>query len=861
MAVIKTHLLCELNEAVKVQYLDGVLFSQDNQANQIVITVLDNGQPATLSGSVSANIIRSDGGTVAATGGTISGNVVSITLPAAAYAVPGVVSVAVKVTASGVVTTIAAFVATMYRSSTDTAVDPGTIIPSIQTLIAQINAAVASIPADYSALWTKLAPAFSDSASYVAGQYVTYNSGLYRFNKTHTGSWSSSDVTAVNLGGEISALKSAVENNIVGDNSTIKVNLLDYYPKYSGYLWNNSNPPALTANSALTACGPIPVKAGKTYYFRNVYGYGSTLYQNGSGSRLSDKTYWNNFSVITPSYDGLVYVSIWNDYTNPVVTDSIELFKLPDKVQSFTKIIEDNSLKSIITQTGLYHENIAEKLTRTVGKGYASSNLNITSNASVDIFAPFFVPANTKLYYKNLYGDATYIVNASTYGTEKLGTASDLSGVLEKTYDFYLYPESHTGLSVLITFDKLLYSRTSMGSFTELAVPVSRTDVNILDDCERKEFYVYNGSGNEEANAACALYTPINLTANKTYYFRNLWAYFCMINTNGTYTRLDPTNFYGYRSFGSFTPTNDCIIKISVSHEMGKCLFTESRELFDDFEFETQKVIKNVMVPNYTKQRTFYVGSGEEYTRIRDAVAEAVLHKGSKVIVRVGTYDLADEFADEIEADNNRQYGIYLDNDVHLFFEPGTLVTMLVPSGKEHTRECCSPFYTQQTCIGGFTLENLFLKTTNTRYCVHDDVGQIPENVARTVKYINCHMEYLTDDSIYARCIGGGNGCHDYIIIQNCYLYSANPDSASSAYHNNQWSADAQQCFVISNNYFAGENGHFRLSYIGPSQKISSTIYNNNSSGKDLLIKDDSTYDYDQFSDGIVSYNNEIRNA
>lgn len=158
MAVINTNLVCDLQKAVKVEYIDGVLFSQDNQANKINVTVLDGGEPATISGTVSANIIRSDGGTVAATGGSITGNVASITLPAAAYAVPGVVSIVVKLTVSGVITTIAAVVANMYRASTDTAIDPGTVMPSIQTLISQINAAVASIPADYSSLWTKLAP-------------------------------------------------------------------------------------------------------------------------------------------------------------------------------------------------------------------------------------------------------------------------------------------------------------------------------------------------------------------------------------------------------------------------------------------------------------------------------------------------------------------------------------------------------------------------------------------------------------------------------------------------------------------------------------------------------------------------------
>ena len=50
MAVIHTNLTCDLQKAVKVFYLDGNLFSQDNQANQFHVTVLDGGSAATISG-------------------------------------------------------------------------------------------------------------------------------------------------------------------------------------------------------------------------------------------------------------------------------------------------------------------------------------------------------------------------------------------------------------------------------------------------------------------------------------------------------------------------------------------------------------------------------------------------------------------------------------------------------------------------------------------------------------------------------------------------------------------------------------------------------------------------------------------
>lgn len=210
MAVIETWYNQDLSAPVQVQYIHGNVFSQDNNGNLIGVNVYQDGQPATLSGSVSASVIRADGATVAVTG-ALSGNRASVTLPQACYAVPGVLSVVIKLTSGTTVTTLCAVVANVYQSTTDTVVDPGTIIPDIGTLVEEIEAAIASIPADYSSLWTSLAPAFSNSTAYTVGQYVTYNGGLYRFIANHAaGTWNSAHVVAVNLGNDISALKSAL---------------------------------------------------------------------------------------------------------------------------------------------------------------------------------------------------------------------------------------------------------------------------------------------------------------------------------------------------------------------------------------------------------------------------------------------------------------------------------------------------------------------------------------------------------------------------------------------------------------------------------------------------------------------------
>lgn len=67
----------------------------------------------------------------------------------------------------------------------------------------------AAASAATSAAMTGLAPAFSVSTSYSAGDYVLYNGTLYRFTAAHAaGAWTGSDAVAATLGPDVSELKS-----------------------------------------------------------------------------------------------------------------------------------------------------------------------------------------------------------------------------------------------------------------------------------------------------------------------------------------------------------------------------------------------------------------------------------------------------------------------------------------------------------------------------------------------------------------------------------------------------------------------------------------------------------------------------
>ena len=80
MAMFETWLESDLQKPVQVKQLSGNLFSADNNANKIGVKVYDNGQTASLSGTVYGYIVRDDEQTVVVQG-TLSGNKASIILP------------------------------------------------------------------------------------------------------------------------------------------------------------------------------------------------------------------------------------------------------------------------------------------------------------------------------------------------------------------------------------------------------------------------------------------------------------------------------------------------------------------------------------------------------------------------------------------------------------------------------------------------------------------------------------------------------------------------------------------------------------------------------------------------------------
>ena len=133
----------------------------------------------------------------------------TVRLPQACYTVPGRAILVINCESDGGITCIAWFDCTVLNGSTENALDPGTIIPSVEALIDRIDDAVESIPADYSQLLASISSNFSTGTSYAAGAYVWYpgltdNPGaLYRFTSAHSGTWTGTDAVVVSIGNEL----------------------------------------------------------------------------------------------------------------------------------------------------------------------------------------------------------------------------------------------------------------------------------------------------------------------------------------------------------------------------------------------------------------------------------------------------------------------------------------------------------------------------------------------------------------------------------------------------------------------------------------------------------------------------------
>lgn len=267
---------------------------------------------------------------------------------------------------------------------------------------------------------------------------------------------------------------------------------------------------------------------------------------------------------------------------------------------------------------------------------------------------------------------------------------------------------------------------------------------------------------------------------------------------------------------------------------------------------------------NISKQNIIEVGSGKDFTKIRDGVASAVAVPNTKVYVHPGEYILTTEFASEISANTiDKLYGIKLENDVEVIFMPGSKVKALYNGINSNVTKCFQPFYAGNN--GGYTIRGLDIEASNTRYCIHDENG--PGTTYRKVNIIDCKFKLTVNgvDTSYQQCIGGGLGSCDFINISNCYFNTIYSTSSSSfitmlSYHNQSstYGSSGQSKITIENCYFT-DKGRIRLGRLGSTENKTFVLVNNCSMGDAIAVTIEAGSPPENFE--LVEFNNIVRSV
>ena len=178
-----------------------ILCEGDISANRFGVQVFRAGVAESLSGvSCVGYLIRPNGDTVAITG-TVSGNTAYVILPQAAYSYPGVFTLAIKLVGGGVTGTMRIIDGAIVNTTTDTVVDPGSVVPDLTTLLAQISRMEAATTAAEGAVGM-IAAEYDGTLTYALGDIVIHSGKLYR-NKTAITTpeaWTASHWTQVTVG-------------------------------------------------------------------------------------------------------------------------------------------------------------------------------------------------------------------------------------------------------------------------------------------------------------------------------------------------------------------------------------------------------------------------------------------------------------------------------------------------------------------------------------------------------------------------------------------------------------------------------------------------------------------------------------
>lgn len=271
MAVYLTEVVTDLAMPPQQRPIPHQFAMGDNNAYTITALLCDSRNPEAelLDGTVGGELVRPDGVTVAlagekgdavrqvnlAAGGLCNATPCSVTLPQACFAVPGRVTLTIKLTEGTTITQALSVSAVVVRTSTDEAVDPGEVIPDLAGL--QAAAAEALDAADDARTAASSAVRYDTAQSLTDAQKTTARGNIAAAAQTQISAITDAlSFESATYGWEQGTLKQADASSM---DSTTRIKL---------------------TRPVGTYCGVLSARAATGYEFA-LYGYNASMVYQG----------------------------------------------------------------------------------------------------------------------------------------------------------------------------------------------------------------------------------------------------------------------------------------------------------------------------------------------------------------------------------------------------------------------------------------------------------------------------------------------------------------------------------------------------------------------------------------------------
>lgn len=785
MAVIETWFEQDLQKPVKVRYIDGNLFSHNGNGNRIGVIVTNNGDPVTLTGTVSGYAVLADGTTVPCTG-TRSGNKASILVPAAAYS-PGSILISIFLTDGTTVTTLAALSSSVIMARTGNQIDPGSVVTDWTNTI---NAAMQSVETAAANLGNIIATPYANLTFPVPlGAYTIYNNGLYRCISPIASSeaWTAAHWTNVKLGDDVRDLKSAL--------SQFQPNLFpSYYPVQlnTGFAVKSADG-RLTTLSSYSYSPFFKVIPGTTIRLRNYINQASETLGLAFYTTPSDYTFISGVTydtvdgidAIVPSNANYCRVTVHNNYK--------ESFSFSYNIEPWVTGIEKDATEAK-SKTDIigYGKNLFDKSAITPER-YLNASGNPTYNATMCVSD--FIPVEEGKTYQISFEWNAWVYDANKTGLRNVSIHNIFTA--QSGDAFLRITVSNANVDVAQVEESLFQSK-----YQSFGYKVSKEDLyfddvsaspdNMFNPNDMTRGYMNGTTGAVSSSSANYWVTDyLGVEKDKIYTVSGMWGSLCIYNADGTFSRSVEKVGEEF-PVCTFKPTGtESFVRFTVyGANKSICKFEENLGYSKYTEAVSGIVEVGNIVGDSAKVTHVYVGSLCYFKTINDANnAIADNSKYNRYVIHIfeGEYRETFRTKDWVDyvGDNKHQCIInYVSDDESDYVNRSTIFA------ETNSR-----------------IANLTIRTTGSKYPIHADANYGLPYVVTIEDCIIKHDGYA-DTSVAPGGTGVGIGLHydQHIILRRCVIAGTTDVFGVAAVycHNdnqnqNNWWARRERSLTIEN--------------------------------------------------------------